>query len=76
MLCEGGLVRKILETKKELEGSGPQESRPRHDRTAPLISDAARRKERELAQKEVGSFSGKCIERTRMLAFAIIVYVN
>lgn len=49
----GGLVRKILETKKELEGSGSQEARPRQERQAPIISDAARRKERELAQKEI-----------------------
>lgn len=49
----GGLVRKILETKKEFEGSGNQESRPKQERQAPIISDAARRKERELAQKEI-----------------------
>ncbi|XP_078377224.1 TRAF3-interacting protein 1-like isoform X3 [Oculina patagonica] len=49
----GGLVRKILETKKELEGGGNQEARPKQERQAPIISDAARRKERELAQKEI-----------------------
>lgn len=48
----GGLVRKILETKKELEG-GEKEARPKQERQAPIISDAARRKERELAQKEI-----------------------
>ncbi|KAM7447978.1 intraciliary transport [Porites harrisoni] len=49
----GGLVREILKTKKELEGGGNQEPRPRQERLAPIMSDAARRKERELAQKEI-----------------------
>ncbi|EDO43818.1 predicted protein [Nematostella vectensis] len=49
----GGLVRKILETKKELEGSNDQQPRTKQDKSAPLMSDAARRKERELAQKEI-----------------------
>nr|XP_058954775.1 TRAF3-interacting protein 1-like isoform X2 [Pocillopora verrucosa] len=49
----GGLVRKILETKKELEGGRNQETRPKQERQAPIISDAARKKERELAQKEI-----------------------
>ncbi|XP_073235895.1 TRAF3-interacting protein 1-like isoform X2 [Porites lutea] len=49
----GGLVREILKTKKELEGGGNQEARPRQERQAPIMSDAARRKERELAQKEI-----------------------
>lgn len=51
--AHGGLVRKILETKKELEGSGTQDAKPKQERQAPIISDAARRKERELAQKEI-----------------------
>ena len=45
----GGLVRKILETKRELEGPGVVQE----TRHVPPVSDAARRKERELAQKEV-----------------------
>lgn len=49
----GGLVRKILETKKELEGGRNQETRPKQERQAPIISDAARKKERQLAQKEI-----------------------
>ncbi|XP_030856357.1 TRAF3-interacting protein 1-like isoform X3 [Strongylocentrotus purpuratus] len=43
----GGLVKKILETKKELEGSQNKED------DKPVVLDPARRKERELVQREV-----------------------
>ncbi|KAI8521314.1 PREDICTED: TRAF3-interacting protein 1-like isoform X2 [Branchiostoma belcheri] len=47
----GGLVRKILETKKELEGQ-PKSSHKKEPEK-PLVSDAAWRKEREMVSKEV-----------------------
>ncbi|XP_035670771.1 TRAF3-interacting protein 1-like isoform X1 [Branchiostoma floridae] len=47
----GGLVRKILETKKELEGQ--PKSAHKKEVEKPLVSDAAWRKEREMVSKEV-----------------------
>nr|XP_006825026.1 PREDICTED: TRAF3-interacting protein 1-like [Saccoglossus kowalevskii] len=46
----GGLVKKILETKKELEG-GSQTVHKRDER--PVIMDASRRKEREIVSREI-----------------------
>ncbi|XP_066303335.1 TRAF3-interacting protein 1-like isoform X2 [Branchiostoma lanceolatum] len=47
----GGLVRKILETKKELEGQPKSANKKEPEK--PLVSDAAWRKEREMVSKEV-----------------------
>ncbi|EDV27824.1 expressed hypothetical protein [Trichoplax adhaerens] len=45
----GGLVKKILETKKELEKKGPKGP----DTSKSIIPDATRKKERELVEKEI-----------------------
>ncbi|CAH1774193.1 unnamed protein product [Owenia fusiformis] len=50
----GGLVKKILETKKELEGGSQKAQAKKTDRIEkPIVSDAARRKEREMVQREI-----------------------
>ncbi|KAI6065385.1 TRAF3-interacting protein 1 isoform X3 [Aix galericulata] len=50
----GGLVKKILETKKDYESS-PKSSKTT-EREKPLVSEAARKKERDLVAKEIEKF--------------------
>ncbi|XP_033625352.1 TRAF3-interacting protein 1-like isoform X1 [Asterias rubens] len=57
----GGLVKKILETKKELEGN--KMNNKKDDK--PIVMDAARRKERERVQREVEKLSGAIQTLTR-----------
>ncbi|XP_039539431.1 TRAF3-interacting protein 1 isoform X3 [Pimephales promelas] len=47
----GGLVKKILETKKDYESSPSTKSKEQQDRT--LVSEVSRKKERELVAKEI-----------------------
>ncbi|XP_074653600.1 TRAF3-interacting protein 1-like [Tubulanus polymorphus] len=49
----GGLVKKILVTKKELEEGSQQSGTKKTGVEKPLVSDAARRKEREMVQREI-----------------------
>ncbi|XP_064643650.1 TRAF3-interacting protein 1-like isoform X5 [Lineus longissimus] len=60
----GGLVKKMLETKKELEG-GSQKAGARREVEKPMVSDAARRKEREMVQKEIDKLRGSIQTLTR-----------
>ncbi|XP_071482744.1 TRAF3-interacting protein 1-like [Diadema antillarum] len=55
----GGLVKKILETKKELEGSQTKQDEKL------VVLDPARRKERELVQREVERLRGAIQTLTR-----------
>ncbi|XP_072024223.1 LOW QUALITY PROTEIN: TRAF3-interacting protein 1-like [Amphiura filiformis] len=57
----GGLVKKILETKKELEGGNKIQNKEEK----PVIMDAARRKQRELIQREVEKLRGSIQTLTR-----------
>ncbi|XP_067994241.1 TRAF3-interacting protein 1 isoform X2 [Melanerpes formicivorus] len=50
----GGLVKRILETKKDYEAS--QKSSKTTDREKPFVSEAARKKERDLVAKEIEKF--------------------
>nr|XP_027317320.1 TRAF3-interacting protein 1 isoform X2 [Anas platyrhynchos] len=50
----GGLVKKILETKKDYESS--PKSLKTTEREKPLVSEAARKKERDLVAKEIEKF--------------------
>ncbi|OXB55138.1 hypothetical protein ASZ78_012567 [Callipepla squamata] len=50
----GGLVKRILETKKDYEAS--QKSSKSTDKEKPFVSEAARKKERDLVAKEVEKF--------------------
>ncbi|KAM6348218.1 TRAF3-interacting protein 1 isoform 2-T5 [Alca torda] len=50
----GGLVKKILETKKDYEAS--QKSSKTTEREKPFVSEAARKKERDLVAKEIEKF--------------------
>ncbi|XP_064015893.1 TRAF3-interacting protein 1 isoform X2 [Pogoniulus pusillus] len=50
----GGLVKRILETKKDYEAS--QKSSQTTDREKPFVSEAARKKERDLVAKEIEKF--------------------
>ncbi|NXF49213.1 MIPT3 protein, partial [Oceanites oceanicus] len=50
----GGLVKRILETKKDYEAS--QKSSKTTERETPLVSEAARKKERDLVAKEIEKF--------------------
>ncbi|XP_009708929.1 PREDICTED: TRAF3-interacting protein 1, partial [Cariama cristata] len=50
----GGLVKRILETKKDYEAS--QKSSTTTEREKPLVSEAARKKERDLVAKEIEKF--------------------
>ncbi|XP_010129704.1 PREDICTED: TRAF3-interacting protein 1-like, partial [Buceros rhinoceros silvestris] len=50
----GGLVKRILETKKDYEAS--QKSSKMTEREKPFILEAARKKERDLVAKETGKF--------------------
>ncbi|XP_054065577.1 TRAF3-interacting protein 1 isoform X3 [Rissa tridactyla] len=50
----GGLVKKILETKKDYEAS--QKSSKMTEREKPFVSEAARKKERDLVAKEIEKF--------------------
>ncbi|OXB75886.1 UNVERIFIED_CONTAM: hypothetical protein H355_008530 [Colinus virginianus] len=50
----GGLVKRILETKKDYEAS--QKSSKTTDKEKPFVSEAARKKERDLVAKEVEKF--------------------
>ncbi|NXG76059.1 MIPT3 protein, partial [Baryphthengus martii] len=54
MVCSCGLVKRILETKKDYEAS--QKSSKTTERETPFISEAARKKERELVAKEIAKF--------------------
>ncbi|XP_071826455.1 TRAF3-interacting protein 1-like isoform X2 [Apostichopus japonicus] len=56
----GGLVKKILETKKELEGTKIEQKEEK-----PVIMDAAHRKQRELVQREVEKLRGSIQTLTR-----------
>ncbi|PIK46318.1 putative TRAF3-interacting protein 1-like [Apostichopus japonicus] len=56
----GGLVKKILETKKELEGTKNEQKEEK-----PVIMDAAHRKQRELVQREVEKLRGSIQTLTR-----------
>ncbi|XP_064595185.1 TRAF3-interacting protein 1-like isoform X6 [Liolophura sinensis] len=63
----GGLVKKILESKKEFEGGNQQTSAPQKkvEIERPTMSDAARRKEREMVQKEIDKLRGSIQTVTR-----------
>ncbi|XP_042640190.1 TRAF3-interacting protein 1 isoform X2 [Tyto alba] len=50
----GGLVKRILETKKDYEAS--QKSSKTTEREKPFVSEAARKKERDLVAKEIEKF--------------------
>ncbi|XP_014745388.1 PREDICTED: TRAF3-interacting protein 1 [Sturnus vulgaris] len=50
----GGLVKKILETKKDYEAS--QKSSQTTDREKPIVSEASRKRERDLVAKEIEKF--------------------
>ncbi|KAM6129407.1 TRAF3-interacting protein 1 [Pterocles gutturalis] len=50
----GGLVKRILETKKDYEAS--QKSSTMTEREMPFVSEAARKKERDLVAKEIEKF--------------------
>ncbi|XP_064308258.1 TRAF3-interacting protein 1 isoform X2 [Phalacrocorax carbo] len=50
----GGLVKRILETKKDYEAS--QKSSKMSEREKPFLSEAARKKERDLVAKEIEKF--------------------
>ncbi|KAM6268437.1 TRAF3-interacting protein 1 isoform 2-T2 [Porphyrio hochstetteri] len=50
----GGLVKRILETKKDYEAS--QQSSKTTEREKPLVSEAARKKERDMVAKEIEKF--------------------
>ncbi|XP_031970727.1 TRAF3-interacting protein 1 isoform X3 [Corvus moneduloides] len=50
----GGLVKRILETKKDYEAS--QKSSQTPDREKPLVSEASRKRERDLVAKEIERF--------------------
>ncbi|XP_054133804.1 TRAF3-interacting protein 1 [Melozone crissalis] len=52
----GGLVKRILETKKDYEAS--QKSSQTTDREKPIISEASRKRERDLVAKEIEKFQG------------------
>ncbi|XP_038079462.1 TRAF3-interacting protein 1-like isoform X3 [Patiria miniata] len=57
----GGLVKKILETKKELEGNKAGDKKD----DKPIVIDAARRKERERVQREVEKLTSAIQTLTR-----------
>ncbi|XP_033728168.1 TRAF3-interacting protein 1-like isoform X3 [Pecten maximus] len=62
----GGLVKKILETKKELEGGSQQQQQIRKTEVErPTMSDAQRRKQREMVQKEIDKLRGSIQTLTR-----------
>ncbi|XP_071103791.1 TRAF3-interacting protein 1-like isoform X1 [Haliotis cracherodii] len=64
----GALVKKMLETKKEFEeGSQPQQSGPpkKTEIERPAMSDAARRKQREIVQKEINKLRNSIQSLTR-----------
>ncbi|XP_075611988.1 TRAF3-interacting protein 1 isoform X1 [Balearica regulorum gibbericeps] len=50
----GGLVKRILETKKDYEAS--QQSSKTTERETPFVSEAARKRERDLVAKEIEKF--------------------
>ncbi|RLV92738.1 hypothetical protein DV515_00013680 [Chloebia gouldiae] len=52
----GGLVKRILETKKDYEAS--QKSSQTTDREKPVVSEASRKRERDLVAKEIEKFQG------------------
>ncbi|XP_021395289.2 TRAF3-interacting protein 1 isoform X1 [Lonchura striata] len=52
----GGLVKRILETKKDYEAS--QKSSQTTDRKKPIVSEASRKRERDLVAKEIEKFQG------------------
>ncbi|NXR54275.1 MIPT3 protein, partial [Hippolais icterina] len=51
---KGGLVKRILETKKDYEAS--QKSSQTTDREKPIVSEASRKRERDLVAKEIEKF--------------------
>ncbi|XP_067686727.1 TRAF3-interacting protein 1-like isoform X2 [Haliotis asinina] len=64
----GALVKKMLETKKEFEeGSQPQQGGPpkKTEIERPVMSDAARRKQREIVQKEIDKLRNSIQSLTR-----------
>ncbi|KAK3761461.1 hypothetical protein RRG08_045688 [Elysia crispata] len=60
----GALVKKMLESKKELEG-GSQNQAKKTEIERPVMSDAQRRKQREQVQKEVDKLRGSIQALTR-----------
>ncbi|XP_053838638.1 TRAF3-interacting protein 1 isoform X2 [Vidua macroura] len=52
----GGLVKRILETKKDYEAS--QKSSQTTEREKPIVSEASRKRERDLVAKEIEKFQG------------------
>ncbi|XP_041321715.1 TRAF3-interacting protein 1 isoform X2 [Pyrgilauda ruficollis] len=52
----GGLVKRILETKKDYEAS--QKPSQTTDREKPVVSEASRKRERDLVAKEIEKFQG------------------
>ncbi|RUS90328.1 hypothetical protein EGW08_001926 [Elysia chlorotica] len=60
----GALVKKMLESKKELEG-GNQNQTKKTEIERPVMSDAQRRKQREQVQKEVDKLRGSIQSLTR-----------
>ncbi|KAL5011034.1 hypothetical protein ScPMuIL_013339 [Solemya velum] len=61
----GGLVKAILETKKELEGGSQRPQAPKTQIERPHISDAQRRKQREHVQREIDKLRASIQTLTR-----------
>jgi len=62
----GGLVKKILETKKELEGGSQAQNRNKKTEIERSpVNEAAKRKEREMVQKEIDKLRGSIQTLTR-----------
>ncbi|CAL1533157.1 unnamed protein product [Lymnaea stagnalis] len=61
----GALVKKMLESKKDLEGGSKNQALKKTEIERPALSDAQRRKQRELVQKEVDKLRGSIQSLTR-----------
>ncbi|NXI42333.1 MIPT3 protein, partial [Galbula dea] len=72
----GGLVKRILETKKDYEAS--QKSSKMTEREKPFVSEAARKKERDLVAKEMEKFqvSIQTLCRNALMLGRIMDYIQ
>ncbi|XP_009985268.1 PREDICTED: TRAF3-interacting protein 1, partial [Tauraco erythrolophus] len=72
----GGLVKRILETKKDYEAS--QKSLKTTEREKPFVSEAARKKERDLVAKEIEKFqvSIQTLCRSALMLGRIMDYIQ
>ncbi|NXC14972.1 MIPT3 protein, partial [Corythaeola cristata] len=72
----GGLVKRILETKKDYEAS--QKSSKTTEREKPFVSEAARKKERDLVAKEIEKFqvSIQTLCRSALMLGRIMDYIQ